>query len=296
MRILARSSFLLLAAFNAFGQPVPDGVDKAPPAVDEALRARVAKFYTAFSAGKFKEAYLLAADDSQDAFFQLPKDQYKSFEIIKLHYSDDFTKAVVVTAVKADWRWLGAVTVTTFPVTSNWKVIDGQWCWYYVKPTMVGTPFSPSGYVPAPSDAPAKPSLHVPTDFASAAHGILTKVSVDKQSVRLQPNQTSKDEVHVRNEMPGQVSLKLDQPNIPGLKVTASKTDLQAHEEATVVFEWRLDDPAIKCLDCAKRTSGRMVVQLHIEPTGQVFPIAIAFENGPAPVAAPSQVPAPSQK
>ncbi len=33
------------------------------------------------------------ADDSQDKFFELPKDEYKSFEIIKINYSDNFTKA-----------------------------------------------------------------------------------------------------------------------------------------------------------------------------------------------------------
>src|SRR5579863_9630240 len=135
MKTLVLSSFLLISGFMAFGQDSSDLFDKAPPAIDEALRARIDKFYGAFVSGKFKDAYLLVTDDSQDAFFELSKDQYKSYEIVKIRYSENFTKAVAVVGVKSDWRWHGVVTPTTFPLTSNWEVVDGQWYWHYVKPT-----------------------------------------------------------------------------------------------------------------------------------------------------------------
>src|ERR1700761_1859087 len=153
MRTLAFSSLLLLSGFTAFGQNQSELFDKAPPAIDEALRARVDKFYASFIAGKFKDAYVMVADDSQDKFFELSKDQYKSCEIIKIRYTENFTKAGVVTSCKADWRWHGAVTLTTFPLTSNWIVVDGQWFWHYEKPTMVPNPFSPTGFVPVPPDS-----------------------------------------------------------------------------------------------------------------------------------------------
>src|SRR5271170_5111424 len=123
-------ALLMLSAILAFGQAPSDVFEKAPPAIDDALRARVGKFYGAFVAGKFKEAYSLVADDSQDKFFELPKEEYKSFEIIKIKYSDNFTKATVVTGVKSDWRFHGTVTQTTFPLTTNWEVIDGEWYWH----------------------------------------------------------------------------------------------------------------------------------------------------------------------
>src|SRR5271169_377939 len=120
MRTLTFSSLslLLLSGFTAFGQDSSDMVDKAPAPIEEALRARVAKFYDAFVTGKFKDAYLLVADDSQDKFFELDKDQYKGAEIIKIRYSGNFTIAVVVTAIKSDFKWHGAVTLSTFPLTS----------------------------------------------------------------------------------------------------------------------------------------------------------------------------------
>lgn len=287
MKTLAFSSLLLLSGFTAFGQNSADTFDKAPPAIDEALRARVNKFYGAFVAGKFKQAYVLVADDSQDKFFELSKDEYKSFEIVKINYSDNFTKAAVVSAIKSDWRWHGAVTLTTFPLTSNWEVIDGEWYWHYVKPSMVANPFSPTGVVPVPADSGADKAPAVPKDFAGAAKGILAKVSVDKASVQLHSGETSQDVVHVRNDMPGEISLKVDQPNIAGLKITLGKTQLMAHEETTLLFEWRLDDPAIKCLDCAKKTNSHVAVQLHVIPTGQAFPIGISISNASSTASAP---------
>ena len=151
------------------------------------------------------------------------------------------------------------------------------------RPTMVATPFSPSGFVAcSPRDRgeqAAKPASAVPKDIAGAAQRILAEVSVDKTSVRLRSDETSQDVVHVRNDMPGEVSLKLDKPDIPGLKVTLEQTELLAHEETTIRFEWSLDNPA---KSEAQTMSGHPVVQLHILPTGQVFPISVAFENAPA--------------
>jgi hypothetical protein len=112
---------------------------------------------------------------------------------------------------------------------------------------------------------------------------------VDKQAVHLRPSEASRDLVHVRNDMPGTVTLKLDDLSMPGLRITVGKSQLQAHEETSVLFEWRLDDPAVLCPDCAKKTTGTSTVQLHIAPTGQVFPISIAFDHSVPPQAPPQK-------
>jgi hypothetical protein len=293
MRPLALSA-LLLSAFTAFAQN-SDLFDKAPPAIDDALRARVTKFYDAFIAGKFKEAYLLVADDSQDKFFELSKDQYKGCEIIKINYAENFTKASVVTSCKADWRFHGTTVLTTFPLTSTWKVIDQQWYWHWEKPTMVPSPFSPTGFVTVPADSPANIQGLVPKDIDGVAKGILTKVAVDKPGVHLYSLENSQDVVHVRNDMPGDVSLTLDKLNIAGLKITLGKADLKAHEETTIVFDWRLDDPAIQCLECAKKTNMRPTVALHVQPTGQVFPINVFLDGSTPQGSAPTQTSTPQK-
>jgi len=275
MKILSFCSLALLSGLTAFAQNPPDQAAKAPPEIDAALRAQVDKFYQAFIAGKFKDAYALVADDSQDKFFELPKQEYRGCEIIKVNYTENFARAAVVTSCKADWRFHGTVVLTTFPLTSNWMVVNGQWLWHYERPTMVPSPFSPTGFVPVPPESTPNPAGLVPKDIAGAAKAILAKVSMDKVSVHLRSYESSLDAVHVRNDMTGPVRIKVDQPDLAGLKVTAGKTELNAHEETNIVFEWRLDANA------ARTMNAHMVVQVHIEPTGQVFPIGIAFDNVP---------------
>lgn len=294
MKTLVFSSLLLFSSLAALAQNTSELFDKAPPAIDDALRARVNKFYDLFIAGKFKDAYSLVADDSQDKFFELSKDEYKSCEIIKINYSEKFAKATVVTSCKTDWRWHGVATLTTFPLTSNWEVVDGQWYWHWEKPTMVPSPFSPTGYIPVPADSNTNNAGLVPKDIGAVAQGILAKVAVDRSAVQLKSSETSREVIHLRNDMPGEISLKLETPNVVGLKVTPEKTNLKAHEETVIAFEWRLDDPAIRCLECAKAMSTPLKVLVHVEPTNQVIPISVFFEYMPSKIVAPS--PAAPQK
>jgi hypothetical protein len=300
MRTLIFSALLGLLGVVSYAQdkaPVTDDwVDKASPEIDAALRARVNKFYGAFIAGKFKEAYLLVADDSQDQFIELSKDQYISCEIIKTRFSRDFMKAEVVVSCKGDFKWHGLNTPQMFPLSSNWKIENGEWCWAYVRPTKVRSPFSPTGFAPVPPEDSSNAAPPPATgDIAAAAQGILAKVSLDKHFVKLKSSENSQDIVHVRNEMPGSIGLKLDKLDMPGLKVTLGKAMLAQHEETTIAFEWRLDDPQLLCVDCAKKMTANPTVFLRIIPTAQTFPINIYFENQAKPAPAPTPAP-PVQK
>jgi hypothetical protein len=280
MKLLRLCPFLI-GSVLALGQDNSDLFEKAPPPIDEALRARVAQFYHAYTTGKFREAYPLVAEDSQDAFLGSSKDSLKSCETLRIRYSDNFAKATVVEACKGEWNYHGVITHTSFPLTSHWKIVDGQWCWYFVKPTMVPSPFSPTGFVTLPpdteTDKAAQPAPAIPTNPVDAARGILSKVRIDKTAISLHGYETSKDELHVINEMPGQISLSLDPIAFPGLKITPAKTELQANEQTTIVFEYRLDDAAIECGECAKRVKSTLTARLHIQPTGQIFPITVTF-------------------
>jgi hypothetical protein len=273
---------LWIAGALACGQDNADLFDKAPPPIDEALRARVGQFFHAYTTGKFREAYPLVAEDGQDAFLASSKNTFKSCEIVKISYSDNFTKAVVVESCKTDWNFHGQTVGTSFPITGNWKIIDGQWYWYYIQPTTTASPFSPLGFSTGPTGPPrvegaASPLPPIPSDPLEAARNILSKIKLDKTTIKLRGYETSKDELQVINEMPGQISFSFDPLPFPGLKITPGKTQLQANERTTVVFEYRLDDAAIECGECAKRVKSTLTAQLHIQPTGQIFPIAIIF-------------------
>jgi hypothetical protein len=144
---------------------------------------------------------------------------------------------------------------------------------------MVPNPFSPTGFVPLPPETTTDNAGLVPKNLAGAAQGILAKIGMDKSSVRLLSTRPSQEVIHLRNDMPGEVSVTLDQPNVPGLKVSIGQLKLHAHEQTAILVEWNPSDPAIQCRECATRTNARTTVKVHIDPTGQVFPINILLDN-----------------
>ena len=266
---------LILGAL-ALAQEASDLFEKAPPAIDEALRARVTEFYKLYETGKFKQAFNMVADDSQDAFFSSGKADLKDCSTAKINYSDNFTRAVVVESCRTVWAFHGQSVTSSVPVTTNWKVIDGQWFWYYVKPTFVRSPFSPTGTVPIAPDTPegASPSM-LPKDPAAEAKNILGRVSVDKGTVTLRADQDSKDQVRVQNDMPGWVSVKLDSSPVPGLKIAADKADIGPNQASVVEFDYK---PAAGS-DQAKTAGSEKQLIIRISPTNQAFPITIRFAD-----------------
>jgi|SRR5579871_676010 len=270
----------LILGATATGQEASDLFDKAPPAIDQALRARIAEFYKLYEAGQFKQAFTMVADDAQDAFFASGKENYKDCQTARINYAENFSKATVVETCKSVWMFHGQSVPTTVPVTTNWKAIDGQWYWYFVKPTFVRSPFSPTGVVPLPPDAPAgTTAVVIPKDPAAEARNILARVSVDKNTVALRADRDSKDQVRVLNDMPGSVSVDLGPSPISGLKIKASKVDLNAGESAVIEFEYNPNNNDIACSDCAKRIESETTFEIRIVPTAQLFPITIKFTD-----------------
>ena len=288
MKMLRFGLFLAATGLMMWAQDPADLFEKAPPPIDEALRARVDQFYKAYMAGKFREAYPLVAEDSQDAFLESSKDTYKGCETLKIRYSENFTKATVLESCKGEWRWHGQTIPTTMPLTTSWKVVDGKWFWTYVKPTYAPNPFSPTGFVRIPDEkeiaAGTRPvGPQVPTDPRAFARGVLSEVIVDPPMVTLRTFESSHAEVRVRNTMPGTISISVDNLPQPGLKVIPAKTQLEANEETVVSFDYRVDDAVIACGDCAKRLEGSGTANIRIQPTNQVLPVTIVFVRSKEP-------------
>src|SRR5688572_11257827 len=90
---------------SVFAQGVPTDIfQKAPPYVDEALRSRVSEFLQAHVDGKFRLANEIVAEDSKDMYFAMEKHRYLSFEIVRIDYTNDFTRATVLATVEVNWR------------------------------------------------------------------------------------------------------------------------------------------------------------------------------------------------
>ncbi len=285
MQLLKLSIFPLVFSL-AFSQGVPSPSEAVPPEVDQALRARVSQFYSANVTGKWRDAFQVVADDMQDAYLAANKDTYDKCETVKITYTDTFTKAIVRENCHGEYRWHNSHIPATIPLTSTWKVVDGQWYWYWLKPTEVMTPWGLSTVTP---DAPRKPgegtvNTNIETvlkDPASMAKTILSQIKVDKKEINLLGYETSKDELHISNNMLGTISVSVECPPLPGLHIKLEKTDLGPREKTAIAFEYDAGDARTQCGDCVKLPKPKLVANIRIMPTAQVFPVKIIFAIPP---------------
>ena len=259
-----------ISVFAMAQQPATDLFDKAPPAVDEALRARVRQFFQAHVDGKFRLADEVVAEDSKDFFYAMEKKRYISFEIAKITYSDNFTKATVVTALEMDWRSprVGVMRVKP-PMTSLWKLDNGQWCWYVVPQTEWDTPFGKMK--PGPDPAPGSGSV-VGLFRGVDPSKILEAVKVSTKEVRLSSYEPSTAEISITNTMPGIVNLEVNHTPIRGLTAKFDKTELKQNESATLRFEYSPPD---------KQPKPTLIGYLHVRQTGQNIPLTMTFAIPP---------------
>ena len=259
----------------------------ASPDVDAALRARVDRFYQAHVSGKFREAIPVVADESQDWFIGSGKESYKSCQTTKIEYSENSTKALVTETCQGEYRVHGHRMPVSLPIPSHWKIVDGQWFWYYIRETEVRTPFGIARITPdndpdAAAHDTSKPII--PANPLMLARDILQSIKIDKTEIRLEAGKANEDAIEVTNGMSGSISISVDNPGQAGLTVKPDKTELKARETARVVFRYNPEDPLLQCGDCAKHVNGTVTAQLRVQPTGQVFPINIIITRREPPV------------
>jgi hypothetical protein len=254
--------------------------DAPPKDVEEALRARVDQFYQNNVNGKLRQSLALVADDSLDRFLQQGSSKFEACENVKITFSADFTKAEAVEKCKGDIRFHGLEQHPTFAVSSRWKLVDGQWFWYWAKPDTVDTPFGPSKYPDEnPAGGAAAGTAPPMPDARKLADGMYQSVKLDRNSVNLSTSGTSQDAIYITNGLPGGISLSLPTTSQPGLKIMADKLDLAGGDKTRIVFKYDVNDPAIACMDCLKKLHGPVMTEVRIIPTGQVLRISINFVN-----------------
>ena len=258
----------VLAAQNA-----ADMFQKAPPHVDEALRARVKIFYQAMVDGKPRLADAVVHEDSKDAFFVAPKPKYKGFEIVTIRYLENFTRAQVVVAVDGDFVMPGAgLGDYKVPITTLWKLDGSEW-WWYIPSATEGFPTPFGNMKPGPEEE-SRERVNQALATMPTAEQIQAQVKLDKSEVTLSAYESSSAEVHVLNTMPGPVTLSLTSqgPLSSGYTATLDRTSLEPNEKATITFHIepinKYPKPTVKA-------------ELHVEPTRAVIPIVVKFASPP---------------
>lgn len=244
-------------------------VDREPvdPAVDSALRDRVTKFFQAHVDGKFRQAEQYVAEDSRDAFYELDKRRFLKFEIERIDYKENFTKAEVHTLMDLEWKNSRFGTLVMHPpMTSYWRVDNGQWFWYFNPTETVDTPWGKrvvetetlGGGVPgmANGERPALP----PGARKVSAEEVLQGVKFENNVAVFDPGKVSEAKLTVKNTMPGEVQLKLNLKPSDWLTGTIDKTTLKPGETATVTLQYKPGQ-----IDAMNGAVGHV----HVEPTGQ---------------------------
>jgi hypothetical protein len=275
------SSLLLIAAGAALlaqqqpGNPPPaTAVPQAPPALDQALRSRVQFFFQAHVDAKWRLADQVVAEDSKDNFFAMQKPRVLSFDIAKIEYSDNFQRAKVTVNCEEDMIMMGAGSVRLkMPRSSDWKLENGEWFWYFDPNAVRETPFGPMKYLTNGAPGEQSPPTQLTMPQGPSAKDIQTSIKLDKMEVSLKSNEPSSDTVTVSNGMPGWVTLALQLPELPGLDVKVDQKNVKAGQQAHITFRF---DPS------AGAAPPSEVVNLLVNPTGMLFAIHVTFQ-APAP-------------
>jgi hypothetical protein len=222
-----RFLFPVVAATAWAQQPAP-AVDE----VEAALRARVEQFYQLQVDKKFRQAEALVAEESKDDYYNRAKPDIKGFSIQEIHLSDNNTRARVTLKGKLVFKipQLGTQAFE-MPMTTSWKMEDGQWFWF-IDPELSGqTPFGKTNFQAgkAPADSAGRPPVKI--DVAT----LMNQVTLDSTSVILNasnPVQT----ITVSNNLPGEVNLELTNPQLEGVSIEVERSTLKAGEKSAIRF------------------------------------------------------------
>jgi hypothetical protein len=252
--------FALSAAF-AFAQPNDPFKPKPPADVDTALRARVQAFFDLHITAQYRKAEELVAEDTKDFFYTRNKPKYLSCEISGIDYSENFTKAKVVTLCEQYVMLLGfSDKPMKVPTPSTWKLEDGKWYWYVNQDDLLNTPWGrmTPGPAPAPGTAPPRPVPNIPT----SADFLFKQIQLDKDAIRLKPGESA--EVTISNGSPGTMALSLPAA-LAGIEGKLDKSAVPAGGKATLTLR-------------AAKGAKSGVLNLQAEQTiVQLFPIQITI-------------------
>jgi hypothetical protein len=263
--------FVFAAVFllrPAAGQNPAELFSKAPPEVEEALRARVSAFFQAQVEGKFRQAEQYVAEDSKDNYYEMNKTRYLNYEVRNINYSNNFTKAVVLVLVHA------YVAIPGFegkpvpvPLKTNWTLVDGQWYWHVDPAVKNMTPFgkmNPGPY-PDPNAAQTGPTGASP---APTVKSVLSGIKVNKRIVQLKTSEASSDQIEISIGMPGVFKLTLNPIDVPGLQIKFDPAEMKNGEKAVAHFHY---EPQ------GKTPPRSIQIFLIVNPIHYVIPIDVSF-------------------
>ncbi|MCS7025597.1 MAG: hypothetical protein NZV14_12425 [Bryobacteraceae bacterium] len=264
--IFCSVSAVWVALFNvgALAQSSLELFSKAPPEIDQALRERVQKFYQAHQEGKFRLADQYVSEASKDTFFEAEKRRCRKFEIVKVSYEADFTRARVVISCETEMLLppKGLMQVT-MPLASSWRVESGQWFWF-VEPRGKESPFGLMKAGEGPATDLQLPKGPTPADLRKM-------IEVEPRELRLSPEEGLVRSLRITNHMQGVVELRLEPLNAPDLKARLDRNQLKPEESATLTIEFTPDKTRLRPAGTTEE------VRFAVLPLNQQMAVRLTF-------------------
>jgi hypothetical protein len=258
-----------LVSACALAQESGKAFQKAPPGVEEALKARVMQFFDMQQEGKFRQAESMVCEDTKDFYYNMDKQRHKGSQFVKLFFEDGYKQAKAQVNLDIDLNTMNGAFPAKFPMMSYWRVENANWCYFIPKqnqdfyPTPFGLmkrdPNAPRG-----SSPPAAPMVDVAKLKAS--------VKPSKTELDLPAFRESSHQVELQNTLPGQVELSFSAPPLEGLKVTLDKPLLQPGETAILRFEYK---------PVSRNPLPPVTVRVTAGPLNQQIDIRLLFDNRP---------------
>jgi hypothetical protein len=251
--------FLLLAAAAGFAQNGANPFDRPPADVDKALRARISEFFQCHITGEYRKAEALVAEDTKDLYYNGNKPKYFSFEILRIDYSENYTRAKATVLAELVINSPGFGGPQKFPVPSYWKLESGEWRWYVDQSMLLATPFGtrdPADLKGARGPFPSAMNIPTTPDFA------MNKIKADKTSIALKPGESA--DVSFSNSATGFMTISV-YVRTPGIEVKPERADVKPGGKATFTLK-------------AVEGAAASVVNLKVDQTGELLPIQIKID------------------
>ncbi|MBI5086232.1 MAG: hypothetical protein HZB13_16755, partial [Acidobacteria bacterium] len=230
---------------------------------------RLTRFYHLHSEGKFRQAEAFVCDESRDAYYDSDKRRWQSLEIIKVNFSEEFTKAAVVVALGSELRTRTGNIPAKYPYTSMWKVANGAWC-YYIPPPTDSETVTPFGVMRQQKNAGSgQATQSMASNQRASVAAILNAVRLSKERLVVKGYETSSDELEIYNGMTGVLFVEVQAAELPGLSWKLDKGKLEAGERTKLRVQYTPRD---------KSPKPSFELRVLAEPLGHAFPVKIVFD------------------
>lgn len=255
---------------------------KAPEGVEEALRSRVDEFYQLQIDGKFRASEKFVCESSQESYYLAEKRRWLTKDIVRTAFDEGFKSAKVFITLSTEAMMpLGVVRLKSM-VPTDWRLEEGGWC--FVMPAAREgerqTPFGKMTSAPAKAQGGQPPP---PIGSNVDAGFVMSAVGVSRAALRVKGDETSSDQVELVNRLAGAVELQLSAPQMPGLDVSLSATQLDRNERAQLKVTYAPTDRSPK---------PQAKITIKVVPTGQTLNLTLNFDvSAVSPANTPTTAP-----